>query len=196
MLEKDSELVLKLKEKYKNEIKEGRVKIQEGDIRDGLPKLPRDYVVVSNIPYYITGQILRQLLESKNNPKKITLLVQKEVGERIAKSKKESLLSLSVKCFGRVQYKGKVSASAFSPPPRVDSAIIHIFDICKPNPQFIKLFFQTIHEAFKNKRKMITSNIKDKKILSLLEKEGVSSKERAENIPYEIWKKIVEKQIS
>jgi 16S rRNA (adenine1518-N6/adenine1519-N6)-dimethyltransferase len=95
----------------------------------------------------------------------MTLLVQKEVAERIvAKDGKESLLSLSVKAYGEPKLVEKVPRGAFAPAPEVDSAIIHISNISKNN--FYKFckgslcenerdFFDLIHAGFAHKRKQI-----------------------------------------
>ena len=102
----------------------------------GGSKLPRGtldtYKLVANIPYYITGQVIRKFLEAENQPNSMTLLVQKEVAERIvAKDGKESLLSLSVKAYGQPKYVQTVKRGSFEPAPNVDSAIIHIANISR-----------------------------------------------------------------
>ena len=105
VVEKDHRLIPILGEKFKKQIEEGRLDILEKDILDfdisTLKFYKHPYKVIANIPYYITGQIIRMFLESDYQPLSMTLLVQKEVAERIiARDKKESLLSLSVKVFG------------------------------------------------------------------------------------------------
>ncbi len=88
------------------------------------------YVLVGNIPYYITGSLFKKVLESENQPKSITFVVQKEVAERIiARDGKESILSISVKVYGEPEYGGTIKAGSFYPKPKVDSAIISIRNI-------------------------------------------------------------------
>jgi 16S rRNA (adenine1518-N6/adenine1519-N6)-dimethyltransferase len=100
--------------------------------------LSGEYVVAANIPYYITGEFIRQFLTAQVQPRAMALLVQKEVADRIV-AKKESILSLSVKAYGSPRIIAKVGASHFSPPPSVDSAILLIDDISKN-------FFESVSE--------------------------------------------------
>ncbi|MEK7129077.1 MAG: 16S rRNA (adenine(1518)-N(6)/adenine(1519)-N(6))-dimethyltransferase RsmA, partial [Patescibacteria group bacterium] len=136
-VEKDDRLIPYLEEKFKEEIKNKNLTLIHGDILklkiESLKLKTGSYKVVANIPYYITGQLLRFFLEHKNKPSSITILVQKEVGQRIvARDGKESILSISVKLFGEPRYVRKVSASVFSPKPKVDSAILNIENIRPP----------------------------------------------------------------
>ena len=132
------------------------------------------YKLVANIPYYITGQILRMFLEAKNQPKDMVLLVQKEVAERIVAKEnkqhgKESLLSLSVKAFGEPKIIRIVKKGSFNPPPKVDSAVLHISDISRkrfvdfprawPWGKAEKLFFECLHAGFAHKRKQLLPNL-------------------------------------
>src|SRR3989344_4765121 len=102
-VEKDDRLIPELQKKFGKEIATKQLELIHADILDlELPHIAKTrYKVVANIPYYITGQILRRFLESDREPQSMTLLVQKEVAERIiARDGKESLLSLSVKIYG------------------------------------------------------------------------------------------------
>jgi len=123
-VEKDRDLEAFLKDKFKDEIAKGQLVLYIKDIRDfvkdNLPKEP--YKLVANIPYYISGEILRMFLTAHNKPVTITLLVQKEVAQRVVDNR-ESLLSLSVKFFGTPKLIKKVPAQCFAPQPKVDSAI-------------------------------------------------------------------------
>src|SRR3989344_275663 len=157
-VEKDADLIPFLKEKFRDF---KNVKIVEGDIfnlgitpsiplilrgtkEEGSPLKVRgarevmNYKIVANIPYYITSHFLRLFLsETKFRPKVMVLMVQKEVAERImAKDGKESMLSLSVKVYGKSEFIRKVPRGAFSPPPNVDSAIIKI--TTTPPPPLVK----------------------------------------------------------
>ena len=95
-IEKDGALVTKLKETFAKELEEGRLIIYESDIRDVTPETlgleSKPYVLAANIPYYITGEIIRQFLTTTHQPQTMALLIQKEVAQRIT-SKKESILS-------------------------------------------------------------------------------------------------------
>lgn len=197
-IEKDEALMPLLSEKFAKEIKNGQLNLICGDILElnDLKKIgiSKTYKIVANIPYYITGQIIRKFLDREKQPKSMTLLVQKEVAERItAKNHKESLLSLSVKAFGKPKYIEKVPKGAFAPIPKVDSAIIHIDDISREKFRKMdeKRFFDLIHAGFAHKRKQIFPNLSvvfDKeKILKSLEKAKIPLNSRAEDIGIDKW---------
>jgi len=155
------------------------------------------YKVVANIPYYITGQIIRMFLESDNQPETMVLLVQKEVAERIiARDEKESLLSLSVKIFGEPKLVRTVGRGAFSPQPNVDSAVLLIEKISKQKLDGVdeKFFFTILHAGFAHKRKQLLPNLsglysKDI-LLGAFENCGIEQKARAEDVPLDKWVKL------
>ena len=156
------------------------------------------YIVAANIPYYITGEIIRQLLTTDKQPRAMALLVQKEVADRIvARDGKESILSLSVKAYGTARIIAKVSKSHFSPPPSVDSAILVIENISKRFFDTISEteFFALVHVGFASKRKMLAGNLSrtyDKKVVSAAFAQcGISKKARAEDIGLSEWKCLV-----
>ncbi len=197
-IEKDSRLIPILAEKFASEIASGKFEIIEKDILDFdleiLKFYKHPYKVVANIPYYITGQILRMFLESEHQPELMTLLVQKEVAERIiARDGKESLLSLSVKAFGTPKLVRTVGRGAFSPTPTVDSAILLIENISGKNLGGIdpKFFFTILHAGFAHKRKQLLPNLAavfpKEKITEALEKCQISPKSRAEDLSLEKW---------
>ncbi|MFA7216520.1 MAG: 16S rRNA (adenine(1518)-N(6)/adenine(1519)-N(6))-dimethyltransferase RsmA [Candidatus Paceibacterota bacterium] len=195
-VEKDRELIPFLKEKFKKEIKQKRLNILEGDILlfDIEKTLKEDYKLIANIPYYITGQIIRKFLETKNKPKDIVLLVQKEVAERIvAKDKKESLLSISVKFYGKPFYIRTVSKGSFLPKPKVDSAILHIKDIDSSKSKDLdsEKFFEILHLGFAHKRKQLLPNLarvfSKEKALQAFSEINLNPKTRPENLLLEDW---------
>ncbi|HEU4745138.1 MAG TPA: 16S rRNA (adenine(1518)-N(6)/adenine(1519)-N(6))-dimethyltransferase RsmA, partial [Anaerolineales bacterium] len=104
------------------------VQIIHGDILKLSPKdvIPEnDYLVVANIPYYITSAVIRHLLESGSKPRRIVLTIQKEVAQRIcAKPGDMSLLALSVQVYGAPRIAAHIPAAAFFPAPKVDSAVL------------------------------------------------------------------------
>jgi 16S rRNA (adenine1518-N6/adenine1519-N6)-dimethyltransferase len=132
-VEKDHRLIPILEVTFAQEIKGKRLTLIEDDaLRFDISNHAlknKSYKLVANIPYYITGALFKKFLSSENQPSTLVFLVQKEVGERIAKSKKESILSLSVKAYGHVKYVKTVPRGAFSPPPEVDSAILSVSEI-------------------------------------------------------------------
>jgi 16S rRNA (adenine1518-N6/adenine1519-N6)-dimethyltransferase len=128
----------------------------------------------------------------------MTLLVQKEVVERIvAKKGKESLLSVSVKVYGEPKYVKTVKAGSFSPAPKVDSAILLIDNISRNFFGDIseERFFEILHAGFAHKRKQLQGNLKavfNEKILK--EKMmfcGILESARAEDLSVNNWKCLV-----
>jgi len=162
------------------------------------------YKIAANIPYYITGQIIRQFLTSNNQPSEMALLVQKEVAERIvAKDGKESLLSLGVKTYGTPKKEMVVPRGAFVPAPNVDSAIISIKNISRDfftkNNINEDQFWNILHLAFAHKRKTLSNNLRgviDQKIWqNFLQIEKLSPSIRAEEMTLEEWGSLL-KEIS
>jgi len=192
-VEADYELFERLQSDFAHEIAEGRLELVHSDIRNYPLNTAiagnYGYQVVANIPYYLTGEIFRLFLESENQPSSITLLVQKEVAERVARSKKESILSLSVKAYGTPKYEFTVKRGAFKPAPKVDSAVLTIRDISRKNFASSKeeeLFFRIIHAGFAHKRKFVRKNL-----LCIPGMHNntmdIPEKARAEDLPLSVW---------
>jgi len=194
-IEKDATLAELLLEKFKTEIATGKLHLIQGDIRDAdsydvLEMRP--YVIAANIPYYITGEIIRDFLTAQHQPRAAALLIQKEVAERIcAKDGKESILSLSVKAYGKPRVVAKVPASAFNPPPAVDSAILLIDSISHDFFADIteERFFALVKAGFASKRKMLAGNLTAliPETHAALEAAGIAPKARAENVSLSQW---------
>jgi len=187
-IEKDPRMVEFLKEKF-NGVK--NLEIIEGDILELAEKikLPKGYKIVANIPYYITSHLLRVFLERTAQPEVMVLMVQKEVAERIlARDKKESILSISVKVYGEPKIIKKVPATCFFPKPNVDSAILKISKINKTFFKKIKeeAFFEIVKRGFSQKRKLLKNNL-DLPSAVMLVKCGIAEKARAENLSVENW---------
>lgn len=174
-VEKDRNLYQILKDKFKKEIKEGKLILIEGDILElnlkniGLKK--DKYKIIANIPYNITGLILRKFLTEETHPRTMVLMLQHEVVKRIlARDEKESILSISVKAYGTPKMIMKVGARYFSPAPKVDSAVIIIKDISKKifegSEKNENDFWDLIHQGFSHKRKKLSNNLKGFKNLN------------------------------
>ncbi|MFZ2303220.1 MAG: 16S rRNA (adenine(1518)-N(6)/adenine(1519)-N(6))-dimethyltransferase RsmA [Minisyncoccia bacterium] len=202
-VEKDDRMIPILSEKFAKEIKAKQLILIHGDILEKINsdtlKLPKTYKLVANIPYYITGQIIRAFLESKNKPKQMILMVQKEVAFRIvARDKKESILSIAVKAYGTPKLIKKVPARYFTPSPKVDSAILSITNISGKNftsKTAEKYFFEVVRTGFAHKRKILAGNLKEffgEKTLIVLKKSGVPENARAENLSMEQWRSIAQ----
>ncbi len=195
-VEKDSRLIPILKETFAQELKAKKLFLHEGDALELSPrelKIRGKYKVVANIPYYITGLLIRKFLSEEKQAELLVLLVQKEVAERIARSKKESILSLSVKAYGEPKYIKTVPRGAFAPSPKVDSAILRISGVSRKN--FKKTaaeekFFKLVKAGFAQKRKLLKKNLSallGSASDELFTKENISFTARAEDVPLEKW---------
>lgn len=196
-IEKDEALVALLHETFAGEIADGKLTIVSDDIRNVTPESLgiSHYIVAANIPYYITGEIIRQFLTAAHKPRAMALLIQKEVAQRIT-SGKESILSLSVKAFGTPKIVAKVSKNHFSPPPSVDSAILAVHDISGAFFDTIseKDFFAVVRAGFASKRKFVANNLgvvfDKERVRAAMIAAGLSEKARAEDIQLNDWKLI------
>lgn len=157
----------------------------------------QEFKVVANIPYYLSGFLFRNLLEAPIQPKNLVFLVQKEVATRICKDKKESLLSLSVKAYGKPTYICTVKRGHFTPPPKVDSAIVAISGISKDAFKNISeaVFFEILHLGFGQKRKQLLGNLSTSYsrdyLTKVFENLDISPTVRAEDIPLSAWVTLV-----
>lgn len=172
-LEKDARLIPVLNEKFA----ERDFELVEGDALEYQPKRKK-FKVVGNVPYYITGALFKKFLSGPRQPTTLVFLVQKEVAERVARDKKESILSLSIKAYGTPKYVKTVPRGAFSPPPTVDSAILAISEISRRN--FIDAahearFFEIVKKAFGQKRKTLKNTL------------GLDSQARPEDLSLAAW---------
>jgi 16S rRNA (adenine1518-N6/adenine1519-N6)-dimethyltransferase len=164
-VEKDPVLVAELRETFAADITNGRLTLIEQDIRDFDPYnlQPTTYSLVANIPYYITGYIIRKFLTTQHQPHTLAVLIQKEVAERIVASDgRESLLSLSVKAYGTPALVRIVKAGAFNPPPKVDSAILAVHSVSRSafsTSENEAAFFEMLHAAFSQKRKQLRGTL-------------------------------------
>ncbi len=123
----------------------------------------RNYKIIANIPYNITGAILKKFLTEENQPECMVLMVQHEVAKRIV-GEKGSILSISVRAYGEPKIVMKVPARYFSPAPKVDSAIIAISkisrEIFRKNNINEEKFWEIVKNGFAHKRKKLSGNLK------------------------------------
>lgn len=198
-IEKDASLVAQLQTTFSNEIEHGVLKIVASDIRNFDPRSlsleAYRYVLAANIPYYITGEIIRQFLETSHQPLTLALLIQREVAQRIV-STTESILSISVKAYGMPKIIAKVTKGNFTPPPSVDSAILAITQVSKNNFTDVseKHFFEVVRAGFAAKRKLLANNIAVKfgkeNAQRALTAAGLDAHVRAENVHVPQWLEI------
>ncbi len=175
------------------------VSVVQGDILaiDLGKLLPEpDYLVVANIPYNITSALIRHLLETPSPPKRLVLTVQLEVAQRICALPGDmSLLALSVQVYGRPEIAATIPAAAFYPPPRVDSATLHIERYPLPLIPAGELegFFRLIKAGFSQKRKTLRNSLSAGLRLSpalaaeLLSSAQIDPMRRAETLSLPEW---------
>lgn len=178
------------------------INIIHGDILDLSPKeliQEPNYLVVANIPYYITSAIIRHLLENEPKPRRIVLTIQKEVAMRIcAEPGDMSLLALSVQVYGKPRIAKRISAGAFFPAPKVDSAVlcIDIYPSPKIQPDILNTFFKLIKAGFSQKRKTLRNSlsaglhISSQAAEDLLGNANIDQRRRAETLSIEEWHKL------
>ena len=161
-VEKDHELTTHLREIFEREVEKKNLRVVEADILHFKPPA-KPYKLIANIPYYITGEILRKFLSTEHQPTLMVLMVQKEVAERIVKDEKGSLLSTSVKVYGTPSIVRTVKPGSFNPPPKIESAILRISNISKSFFMNQKIdereFFELLRLGFGQKRKQLSSNL-------------------------------------
>lgn len=201
-VEADDALAPELEGTFAQVIGSGRLQVIHGDIRAFDPKIiDGPYHVVANIPYYLTGEIIRQFLSDAHKPESMTLLVQKEVAERIARNGgKESLLSLSVAAYGTPAYCFTVPRGAFLPAPSVDSAVLAIRNIRQdafPDKGAEDRFFSVLRAAFAHKRKRLAKNLEacapPGRIRTAMESLNLELNIRPEDVPASAWKDLAKR---
>lgn len=195
-VETDAELIPVLESTFAKEITQGKLELLHADIRSFDPaSLGEPYLLVANIPYYITGEIIRQFLTARAKPRSLTLLVQKEVAIRIARSKKESILSLSVKAYGEPSYRFTVPRGAFRPAPNVDSAVLTVSgirdDVFASRVEEAR-FFEVLKAGFAHKRKLLARNLEavasPEQVKKAFLEAALPEKARAEDVPLSSWR--------
>lgn len=170
--------------------------IAEDILNFDLSTLPLGYKVVANVPYYITSRIVEYLLSSANKPSVIILLVQKEVAERLAAVPGNmSILAVSAQSYAEVEMGIMVPAQYFTPPPKVDSAVV-IMTMRRTSLLAgidEKKFFKVVKAGFSAKRKKLRSSLsgglgvsKDQAI-TWLDQAHINPSSRAEMLSIEDW---------
>jgi 16S rRNA (adenine1518-N6/adenine1519-N6)-dimethyltransferase len=180
------------------------VRLVPGDILKLSPKdlkLENDYIVVANIPYYITSAVIRHLLESEVTPRRIVLTVQKEVAQRICAEPGDlSLLALSVQIYGKPHIAAHIPADAFFPAPKVDSTVlvIDIYSTPRIKEDLLNTFFNLIKAGFSQKRKTLRNSLSSgmhippTEATNLLTQVNIDPQRRAETLSIEEWEKLSE----
>jgi len=164
-VELDKQLIPILQNQFAND----PVTVVQGDIlRIDLPQILAPYSgmnikAVANLPYYITTPVILYLLESGLPFKSITVMIQKEVAQRMAAgpgTKDYGSLSLAVQYYADVSIAANVPVNCFMPRPAVDSAVAHLRILPSPRVDVDKeLLFKIIHAAFNHRRKTLVNTL-------------------------------------
>jgi 16S rRNA (adenine1518-N6/adenine1519-N6)-dimethyltransferase len=204
-IEKDPKMINILEETlagHKN------IKIVQADVRNlwvsetykfgdklGIKIAKNKYKIVANLPYYISNLIIRKFLESKNPPKLMVLMIQKEVAQRIC-GMRMNLLAISVQFYADVKIVDYVPAEAFWPKPKVDSAIIKIVPTGGQPQKMRRAFFAVVKAGFSQPRKQLIGNLAKKlkvpreKLFEIFKNLNISERVRAENLSLEQWRSL------
>jgi 16S rRNA (adenine1518-N6/adenine1519-N6)-dimethyltransferase len=205
-VELDDRAIDPLREQF---AKQAHVQIIHGDIltldpcmliqhdQETRPDVPTTaYKVVANLPYYITSAVLRHLLEATCRPSQIVVLVQKEVAERICAQPGDlSLLAVSVQYYARPTLVHQVPASAFYPPPKVDSAVLRLDVRLEPAVPNVtpNAFFRVVRAGFSQKRKQLINtlhaglHLPKTDLTATLNRLGIDPTRRAETLTLDEW---------
>lgn len=166
-----------------------------------LTKLPENYVVAANVPYYITSKIIQLLMTAQNKPRTVVLLIQKEVAERLAAGPGDmSILAVSAQVYAEVSLGDLVPAELFTPPPKVDSQVVILKTRQAPliNEEVQTMFFRVVKAGFSAKRKKLRSSISSGLHMSKQQAEvvlvaaGIDPNNRAEALSIQDWLRLVE----
>jgi len=206
-VELDSKLVAMLRKRL---AASAGVKIIHADIlkvtarqllQDGLAEsgTDREYKVIANLPYYISSPVLRHFLEAEPRPRRMVVMVQKEVGEAIAAAPgKMSLLSVRTQFFCRPAIVCYVPATSFDPPPKVESVVLRLDVYLRPPIDVSDTagFFNFVTHGFSSPRKQLRNSLSHSlqlppdQVVVLLDKAGIEARRRAETLSLEEWREL------
>ncbi|OGY50538.1 MAG: hypothetical protein A3J65_00310 [Candidatus Buchananbacteria bacterium RIFCSPHIGHO2_02_FULL_45_11b] len=169
----------------------------------------KSYKIVANLPYNITSHFLKKFLTGPNKPEDMTLLLQKEVAQRIcAKPGEMSRLSVSVQLYGRPRIIDYADKNNFWPKPAVDSAVLKISEI-KSQAEVDnylagineKNFWRIVKIGFSAKRKQLGNNlaaglkIPASEVKKSLNQANFDEKIRAQNLSVSDWLALAKKLV-
>lgn len=195
-IEKDEELARELRARFQHT----HIEIISGDALKLLPELPAryglkngDYKITGNIPYYITGYLLRTVGELAAKPSRAVLTIQREVADRILSAPpRMNLLAASIQFWAEPYRIQDIPARDFSPPPRVDSATIMLRTRSAPTTADPERYYHFIKALFQHPRKTVANNLREYKKYSrevmtqTLATVSLRGNERPQNIPFDI----------
>ena len=161
-IEKDKRLALNLLKEIKNK----NFQVFCGDVLKILPKIKNflpensNFKIIGNIPYYLTGKLLRILSELKTKPIFSIFTIQKEVGERIVSGPlNNNKLAAILNFWAEPKIITHISKNDFYPKPKVDSVVLKLITKNKKSQINEELYYKTVNVLFKQPRKTILNNI-------------------------------------
>jgi len=197
-VEKDKNLISYLQQKF---IDTKNVSIVQNDILKWDPSKhglkAGTYKLVGNIPYYLTSRLLRIVFDAWPSPKRIVVMVQREVAKKIAaKPPDTTLLSIAMQYYSNPSIMNIVSRGNFYPEPDVDSAIVRLepHKNTKKHPGEKEKFFKILKAGFSQKRKKLINTLSGgldtpkESILESLKKAKIDPENRPERLTLEEWK--------
>lgn len=168
----------------------------ELDLQEVLKKYKyKNIYIIANLPYYITTPIISKIIDSKINPKQLTLMVQKEVADRFSAnpgSRDYGYFTVKLNYFFNIKKLCNVKREYFSPQPNVDSAVV-VFESKKYDQDLYPKFDELVNKSFRMKRKTLKNNLGLElfnKLLKELMDDGYGADVRAEQIDLETYIKL------
>ncbi len=162
-----------------------------------LSQLPAGYKVIANLPYYLTSKIFRLLIENPNPPAVMSVLIQKEVAERItARPGQLSILALSVQYYGHPELMRVVERHRFWPAPAVDSAVLRVTLTGPAFPADPTKLFRLIKAGFGEKRKQLKNslsgalNLSPELAIELIAAARLAPTARAQELDLKAWERL------
>lgn len=171
---------------------------------DGLTYEPQEknYKLIANLPYNVATAIIKHFLFQKNRPSLIVVMTQLEVAEKMCALRGNmNVLALTIQPFGKPKIIAQIPPGNFYPAPKVTSAIIKIEPLDSPlvPENYKEKYFQIIHAAFHQKRKMLAGTlakslkIEKSEVEKILESCGISKTARPQELTIQNWTEFVEK---
>lgn len=175
-----------------------RVSIEHGDALtyDYAGRLAGDgWMCVSNLPYNVATPVVMRLLEDAPNVSRLLVMVQREVGERLAAppgTRSCGAVSVKVAYYARARVVGTVPPTVFVPRPRVESALVRLDRRAAPpvSVPSTELLFDLVRAGFSTRRKMLRRALRSMlgaRTEAMLEAAGIAPSERAESLGLEAW---------
>ncbi len=183
------EIDIRFVDKLKNMFSEykNHFEVIEANVLDFLPQYSteKSFKIIGSLPYYITSPILHEIIKMNKRPKKVVVLIQKEVAKKIAaKAPDSSYLSTFIQTFYEVEYVATVDKNEFSPVPKVDGGILKM--TLKPDVNIdVKKYEGFLHKGFSNPRKMLNKVFYEDEI----NRAQIDSTKRPQNYNSEEWLK-------